>query len=165
MIAARLDGELVSIGLCFGSVDEVVAPAHRGSSLAAVLPSRLIAERMTAAWVLGAVSEQPTTHQLCADAAARYRLVGRPDLVVREVAMDESDVEVHGGMRVTTPFRTAIDLARIGDETLDTELGAVRMLAGIGGFALDHALDQLDRRRHLPNKARAVARLTEALSG
>lgn len=161
--AARLDGELFAIDECFGPVDLAPQASLRAASLAAILPSRLIAEQRTAAWVLGALLDPPAQHQLCADSGARYRFAGAARFRVREVVLDADDVTMIGGLRVTTPLRTAIDLARFCAEFGEAEAAIVAGLARIGGFDLPDATAGLERRRHLPGKVRAAQRLRAAL--
>lgn len=161
--AARLDGELFAIDECFGPVDLAPQASLRAASLAAILPGRLIAEQRTAAWVLGALLDPPAQHQLCADTAARYRFVGAARFTVREVVLDPGDMTLLSGLRLTTPLRTAIDLARFCAEFGSAETDIVAGLSRIGGFDLPAAIAGLARRRHLPGKVRAAERLRAAL--
>lgn len=80
------------------------------------------------------------------------------------MVIDNSDTTTRGGLRVTTPLRTAIDIARfqVVFDAADAEL--LGTLALVGGFSLADALGNLDRRRHLPGKVRASARLIRALA-
>ncbi len=164
LYAARLDGELFAIDECFAPIDEIDVSHNRGRSLAAILPQRLIAEQRSAAWVLGALDDPPRHHQVCADSAARYRCLGRPRLIVREVVLDETDLVTRGGTRVTTAIRTALDIARFSAEFGSGEVVLVRDLARIGGFSVGQAVEDLERRRRLPGKVRAAMRLEAALS-
>ncbi|MCY7326110.1 MAG: type IV toxin-antitoxin system AbiEi family antitoxin [Microbacteriaceae bacterium] len=161
--AARLDGELFAIDECFGPIDLAPQASLRAASLAAILPARLIAEQRTAAWVLGALLDPPAQHQLCADTAARYRFAGAARFTVREVVLEPDDTSVLAGLRVTTPLRTAIDLARFCEEFGEVEADIVAELARTGGFELPGAIAGLERRRHLPGKVRAAQRLRAAL--
>src|SRR3990170_1397188 len=156
--AAKLDGELFAIDECFGPVDIVELSHHRGQSLSRVLPPRLIAELRTAAWVLGALGYPPYVRQVCADSAARYRCIGVPRLSVREVVLHEDDTVYRGGLRVTTPLRTTLDLARFNAEFDGSDALLVGRLAEIGSFGLAEVLEDLDGRRHLPGKSRAANR-------
>lgn len=161
--AARLDGELFAIDECFGPVDVAEQSALRAASLAALLPPRLIAEQRTAAWVLGAMLDPPARHQLCVDTRARYRCADAPRFSVREVVLDDGETVVIGGLRLTTPLRTALDLARFCDPFGDDEAAIVAALGAAGQFGPDEAFADLTRRRHLPGKVRAAARLRAAL--
>lgn len=160
--AARLDGELVTIDECFCPVDGIDSAELRGRAVAAIVPSRLIAEQRTAAWILGALDHPPARHQLCADSGARYRTLGKPRFAVREVILDDGATLEVGGIRVTTPLRTAVDLARFADDFDGVRQTVVR-LARIGQFTVNDAAADLDRRRHLPGKVRALSRLRGAL--
>jgi len=161
--AARLDGELFAIDECFAPIDLAPHASLRAAALAAIVPARLIAEQRTAAWVLGALLDPPAQHQLCADTAARYRFAGAARCTVREVVLDSDDTAVLGRLRVTTPLRTAIDLARFCVKFDAAEEDIVAGLAQIGGFDLRGAIAGLERRRHLPGKVRAAQRLRAAL--
>jgi hypothetical protein len=160
--AAKLDGELFAVDECFALVDEVDHVRLRAAALRAVLPPRLIAEQRTAAWVLGAIRRIPTPHELCAESSARYRPAG---LVVREVLLHEGDTVVIGGLRLTTPFRTALDLARFADEFDAADRETVLRLAEIGRFEVAALLGHLESRRHLPQKLRAGDRLRPLAAG
>ncbi|MBC7723180.1 MAG: hypothetical protein H7146_00290 [Burkholderiaceae bacterium] len=161
LCAARLDGEVFELGECFWPVDTFEGAAERGASLAAVLPRRLIAERLTAAWVHGAVSSLPRPLQLAVDTSARYRSPGER-VELREVVLEAGDTEVHGGLTVTSPRRTVIDLARFSAGFGDAERMIVAALAAVGGFELADVVEHLQHRRHLPGKLRAAQRLRTA---
>jgi len=163
--AARLDGELFTVDERFASVGELDQRSIRGQALWSVLPSRLIAEQRTAAWVHGARSAPPAVHELCAASSARYRSVGAARLSIREVVLTDRETEVVGGMTVTTAFRTAIDLAR-AERRRDPSDGAVILsLAAIGGFTIAELVAHLHGRRHLPGKHDALGRLRDLGAG
>lgn len=161
--AARLDGELFALDESFLPVDTVELPVHRAQALALRLPARLIAELGTAAWVLGASDAPPVPLEVCSNAAARFRAVGNPTLIVREVVLGEHDTITIGRLTVTSPLRTAVDLARARPRFDTRDAESVRRLAHSGGFSLETALDYLDQRGHLPAKRRAFQRLTDSL--
>jgi hypothetical protein len=161
--AARLDGEVFALDECFCPIDEIEQSVHRARALAAILPARLIAEQRTAAWIFGVLDRPPTRHQVCADIDARTR----PPSVrigVREVVLADGDVLTLGGMRVTTPLRTTVDLARFSPVFAGDELTIIRALAAIGHFGLAECGAMLERGRNLPAKRRALSRLRSALS-
>ena len=64
-------------------------------------------------------------------------------------------------MKVTTPLRTAADLARF-EEPFDPE--TVARLAAIAKFELDDCLAILESRSGIPLKNRAIRNLTAALA-
>ena len=64
-----------------------------------------------------------------------------------------------GGRRVTTPVRTAVELARARERFGENDAEAVRELGRIGGFGLEECLALMNARRNLPAKRRAAERL------
>jgi hypothetical protein len=59
--------------------------------------------------------------------------------------------------------RTAVDLARFRTELSDDDAASIVELARQGGFGLAACRELMDRRRNLPEKRRALARLGELL--
>ncbi|MFT4123351.1 MAG: type IV toxin-antitoxin system AbiEi family antitoxin [Microbacteriaceae bacterium] len=156
--AAALDGELYELDGAWLPLDEFDRPALRAAVIARRFSARLIAERRSAAWVLGALDAPPPRHELCADAEARTRIWSTGALV-REVVLDPEDVVRIGALTVTTPVRTVVDLARVEPEFGEPERAIARRLLALAGAdaALCRAL--IDRRRNLPNKREAWARI------
>lgn len=165
LMAARLDGELYGVGDCFSPIDVFEHSANRAASLAMLLPDRLIAEQRSAAWILGATDTVPVRHELCADTTARIRSSWSVLATVREVVLDPADTAEHGGLRVTTPLRTAVDLARVSPVFSAADAVIVRALMRIGAFGLDECRSMLDRRRNLPGKLLALDRLAQVIAG
>ncbi|MDP3207970.1 MAG: type IV toxin-antitoxin system AbiEi family antitoxin [Rhodoglobus sp.] len=159
LLAARLDGEVFAIGRGFAPVDEFDLPSLRAASLSSGLNGRLIAEQHTAAWIWGARVAPPSPHEFCAALDARVAHSLSSWLTVREVMIDAADVVVVGGVQVTTPLRTAIDLARFSSH-FDADRRVVAALMHLGDFGLPECVAQLDRRRNLPNKRMAAERLS-----
>ncbi|MGY4856998.1 hypothetical protein [Cryobacterium sp. AP23] len=113
LACARLDGELFVVGGSWCPVDTQDGPETRAAAIQRFAPRRAAAERLTAAWIYG-LAPEPAEHQFCVDLGARTRK--RPDASVRlrEVRLGADDVMLLGRLVVTTPLRTAIDLARWG---------------------------------------------------
>ncbi len=161
--AAKLDGEVYRVDHCFSPLDEIDGPRNRARSLALMVPSRLIAERLTAAWIHGAISRAPSRHQFCTDITARIRPSALVAITVREVVIEKEDLFELAGLPVTTPIRTAVDLARCGSRFGGDELQAVAHLVRIGEFGIEEVRRMLDRRRNLPHKGLAIGRIEAAL--
>jgi hypothetical protein len=161
--AARLDGELMMIGDCFSPIDEIEGRRHRIAALAAVLPPRLIVERRTAAWVHGAIPYPPSRHELCAPTTERSRPISPVRFTLREVVVDASDVDEIDGVRVTSPLRTVIDLARFSPASDDTLQRTIAALLVLGGNTAEDCRLMLDRRRNLPGKRQAYERILGAI--
>jgi len=157
--ALVLDGEAYRVDDCVAAVDEIPSPILRARALAATLPHRLIAEQHTAAWVWGAQFDPPAQHEVCSDIGARSRPSPAARLRVREVVILHEDVAVLAGLRVTTPMRTAIDLARFVTEWTDDESRILAELIRLGGFSALDCARAMNRRRNLPAKKLALERL------
>lgn len=157
--ALRLDGEVFRVDDCAVAIDEVPGIALRAAVLAAELPARLIAEQLSAAWVWGAASEPPTLHQVCTDIGARIRPQFQDRLSLREVVIGREDVAEIGGLQLTTPRRTAIDLARFVPEWSVRHASIVAALMAYGEFGAIECARAINQRRNLSNKRRALRRL------
>jgi hypothetical protein len=160
--ALRLDGEVFRLDECAIPIDEIAGPQLRAAVLATELPVRLIAERHSAAWVWGAQAFPPARHEVCADISARTRPPATAHLDVREVVILREDIATLGGVSLTTPLRTAIDLCRFAAAWSDVESATVGSLMRIGHFDAAECARVMDRRRNLPNKKQARERLTLA---
>jgi hypothetical protein len=159
LCAARLDGDLFAIADCFSPVDLPEQPADRARAAAQRLSERVIVERLSAAWVFGVMAAPPREHQYCSAADARAKPSTLRRLTLREVVIDEDEVVVLGGVRVTSPLRTACDLVRSAPQ-FDAALRLmVLRLLSLAGASIDDCVAVLDRRRNLPGKVRTLDRL------
>lgn len=159
LTAARLDGELFALDECYWPIDTFEGPAERAASLAAILPPRLIAERMTAAWVFGATAVPPSPLQLCVDTAARFQSTALSRADVREVVLGPGDVIRIGPLAVTSAARTILDIARFAPVFGAFEAAAVAQVAAAAQIDIDQVTAVLRTRRHLPGKALTLERL------
>lgn len=155
--ALRCDGVLVGVGSCFSPVDQPDGTGIRAIAAARGMHERMIAERMTAAWIWGARDDAPTPHQFCTDLGARVSHRIRPWLELREVILAPRDVVLVGALPVTTPERTIADIARFHPRWSSLEEAiAARLWSQISEPALIR--DELER-TNLPHKHRAMERL------
>lgn len=163
LCAARLDGELVVIARGWVPIDEPDLPSLRALAIGGA-PDGPIIERISAAWVLGAVLEVPRVAQFCVPNAARIAERHEPGRVVREVGIAEDDLVRVGGCRCTSPLRTAFDLAR--DPTTDDRaaIAAIRGFLASGELGADALRRRLEASARLPHKRLARARIDAALS-
>ena len=162
--AARLDGELYAVDDGYSPVDVPCGPHERAASIADYCQGRLMAEQRTAAWIWGALELPPARHELCASLGARARPAHPIRTSVREVVIDEGEFAVVGGIAVTTPLRTVIDLARFSERFGEAERDIVRQLAARSGITFERCRIEMDARTNLPNKRRALTRLASALN-
>ena len=159
----RLDGEVYPLAEGWCSIDVLETPAHRARAVRGLRSERLIAELGTAAWVWGATPVLPRLVEFCVDLGARARLRISPVVRVRELVLDPGDrVDLEGGA-VTSRVRTVVDLARFREDLSEGDAASIVELARQGGFGLIECRELMDRRRNLPEKRRALARLAELL--
>lgn len=159
--ALRLDGDLFTLGDSYAPFDTVVGPPERARSLTPPRADRWIAELGTAAWIWGASPAAPRPAEFCV--IATERVGGSGPSAVREVILEPVDVVELAGVRLTTPLRTAVELARVRDEFGASDLQVVRELAALGDFGLEQATAVIERRPNLHRKRRAMSRLAAAL--
>jgi hypothetical protein len=155
--ALTLDGEAFRLGDAVVPTDVPESAALRAESIArAARRYGLVAERWTAAWVHGLTTTAPRPHQLCNDIgrAGRTRMV----VGLREVLFQPGDLVLLAGLAVTTPLRTATDLARL--EASTPALGAVLTgLLELAGTTPDEAARLLAAAPRSPYKRRGLERL------
>ncbi|MCU1446581.1 MAG: hypothetical protein JWP54_2239 [Cryobacterium sp.] len=113
LVCARLDGELFALAGSWCPVDAPDGPVTRAGAIQRSAPRRAAAERLTAAWIFGLAAE-PAEHQFCVDVGARTGNRPGAGAQLREVRLGSADTVRLGRLLVTTPLRTAIDLARWG---------------------------------------------------
>ncbi len=102
--ALRVWGELaVTAGVA-------VSAEHRAAALGALVPSRAVLGRRTAAWVHTGGSAPSRAEVIVGP--RRRRPDPHPLRVTHECALDPQDVVVVAGVRVTTVQRTGLDVAR-----------------------------------------------------
>ncbi|TFD67957.1 type IV toxin-antitoxin system AbiEi family antitoxin [Cryobacterium ruanii] len=111
LYGARLDGQVFQVADCWCVIDEIDGCDTRAVAASQLVPPRAIAERLTAAWIYG-LAPEPRRHQFCVLIGARTTALWSPRAQVREIVRTPDDVRTISGVRVTTPLRTAVDLAR-----------------------------------------------------
>jgi hypothetical protein len=159
LLAARLDGELFRVDDAFAPLDEIEQPGHRAHAILDAVPARFIAEQHSAAWVWGVVARPLRGHEFCVDIGARVSGSTARLQRVREVVIEPHEIAFFGNAKVTTPLRTVVDLARFSERFDETEERAVHGLMKAGRLTIEECVDELNRRRNLPNKRLAVDRI------
>ncbi|GAA3771883.1 hypothetical protein GCM10022240_25000 [Microbacterium kribbense] len=112
LTAACLDGHLVALGEGYIPADAVETAALRAASLRELLPPGVAATHRSAAWIHGAPAAPPARHRVQRVSARRlhHRIDRR--LQFHDTRMPPADVVRIGGVLVTTPIRTLVDLTR-----------------------------------------------------
>ncbi|WP_166548863.1 type IV toxin-antitoxin system AbiEi family antitoxin [Agromyces luteolus] len=162
LCAARLDGEVMRIGHGWCPVDEPDLPSLRAAAVAPGLPSPFVIERRSAAWVHGALPVPPPVAECCVPHSARVSTRSLPaGMLLREVAITAADIVVIGGVRCTSPDRTAFDLVREA-EPVPGAVGIVAALFAADADAAGRVRSRLELAHRLPHKAAALSRLAAA---
>jgi hypothetical protein len=159
--AACRDGELVPLSsTAFAFAHMPQTPGVRALAVKPVLGRGMIIERLSAAWVFGALDTPPRLHTVAVRYAHRSN-ASRDRATVREVVVRPGDTTEVAGLEITTPIRTAVDLARDrGFSVLRDRPVLARLLASSG---LAGCREYLAGARNLPHKALALQRITDAL--
>jgi hypothetical protein len=165
LLAARLDGELFTVDDAFAPLDEIEQPAHRAHAILDAAPARFIAEQHSAAWVWGVLARPPRSHEFCVDIGARVSGATARIQRVREVVIEPHEIALFGSAKVTAPLRTVVDLARFSERFGETEERAVRGLMTAAHLTVEECVDELNRRRNLPNKRQAAERIRSLAAG
>jgi hypothetical protein len=158
LTAARLDGDLFALNLSFVPIDEFETPDLRAATLRPHVPAHLTAERATAAWIWGAAAAPPPVHEFCSGIGARGKPGGPLAMTVREVVIGETETRLLAALPVTDPRRTTLDLLRFASGFDPSVVARLAALAGVDRAA---CTEDLERRRNLPFRRRALARLAE----
>jgi len=150
--AARLDGHLIEVDAAYMPADTVETSGVRAASLGPLLRDLMAATHLSAAWVYGAISEPPARHTVQRAVPHRIHGVIHRRLHYRDRYLPEADLYRIGGVLVTTPARTAADLARVGD---------AEHRAALDGFAPDPeiikaGIEWLESAGTVPYKVRAL---------
>lgn len=156
LAAAVLDGELYRLGDGYRPIDVRTDAAGRAAAVLAGLPTRVIAERASAAWIWGALLEQPAVRTCCVSLRERARPAPQPTLHVREVVVAPPELRRLRGRLVTSPRRTLVDLARWDGAWDPASAGALCRLDALDPAEVADSLRALPR---LPGGRRARVRL------
>ncbi len=159
----RLDAHLCAGDIDTGDIDGHQKDAdHKEADHKEADHKEAVAIEQSALWVLGAVSVAPRQPSIAGlDGVRLY--VGRASVNVRELNIPRTDCLSFGNRLVTTPERTAADIARYSEDD-DTALADLTALAERTGYHGRHALAILGRTVHLPFARRARTRLGAALA-
>ncbi|QNO36403.1 hypothetical protein H4J02_07595 [Protaetiibacter sp. SSC-01] len=162
--AAVLDGECYRLADAYVPIGVAPSTPVRAAAAVGTRSPRLVAALASAAWVWHALPAPPSRPEFLVDIRARWRPPAAQRMHITESVLRPGDVVRYGAAGVTSPLRTALDLARFREAFGDEERAIVRALAEIGGFGLAEAVSAMERGRHLHGKVEARRRLRAALS-
>ncbi|MFK3679107.1 type IV toxin-antitoxin system AbiEi family antitoxin [Microbacterium sp. NPDC090218] len=109
--AARIDGHVVEVGDAYIPADLVEDPDVRATTVSALIQPGTAACAQTAAWIHGAGDAPPMVHHVKRCVERRIRPVTSARLVFHDTVLPGSDLWTIGGVPVSTPVRTMLDLA------------------------------------------------------
>jgi hypothetical protein len=154
--AVRLDGDGFVLGDGLIAADEPDGPAQRAASVATdARRYGLVLGGWTAAWVHGGTERlrRPLDLRTDSDGGVRTKL-----LPIRQVAFGPRDTVELARVRVTTPFRTAADLARLELRLTDETVAVLRHLVALAGLTWPQAVAALAATSTAPGRLRALDR-------
>lgn len=133
-------------------------PGLRAAAVALVLPPGVVVSGRTAAWIWG-VDLRSRPWEPTEATAPRISTLGlRGGVIIRRAAMSDCDVVVVAGIPLTSPLRTAFDLARRPDLVTGViALDALLHLRLIDAEELRDYIDEHPRWRGVRVAARALA--------
>ncbi|MFD6699170.1 MULTISPECIES: type IV toxin-antitoxin system AbiEi family antitoxin [unclassified Microbacterium] len=157
LAAARLDGDVVELGEGYAPADLVETAALRAASLIPLVAGMRDAAfaGMTAAWIHGASDAPPDPHELQSATGHRLRAPTTRRIIVHDPVLDPSDVQHLGGIAVTTPERTLIDLLR-WPATVPERHDWARLLALTDPALIPRAAARLAQLHHGPGYHRVA---------
>jgi hypothetical protein len=161
--ACTLDGEFALVDSGFVLSDSPDSAVMRARIVVSRVDARAVVASWSAAWVHGAIFNAPPRHTVALRDGLRLRLSPEHRYDIAQMAFEPQDVEGSLGAYVTTPLRTAIDLARFTSEDPRLE-GALMTLLSMASATEEDVSDVLERGNNLPYKQRAYRRLRAALA-
>lgn len=166
--AMRLDGLMVHVcGVSYVRTDQPSTPAIRAQSAINAVPGslhrRVALARQSAAWVYGC-APAPAVVSVVTD--HRRRTTALPafsEAVMHQVTLGPCDLQTVGGVGVTSPLRTALDVAIHGHDSWSIQ--ALKSIAAAPELRcpLHLVALSLENSARVPGKSRALNRLREAM--
>jgi hypothetical protein len=166
--AMAIDGLVVNIyGPAYVAAGEPVTSVHRALAAHAALPQpirhKVVLGRLTAAWVYGC---SPPGNKITVLLDHRYRATSQGrhrSIHLHEVALGPLDTLNISGVQITSPLRTALDIAVYARDE-----DAVRILLALSSdprlkCPLGYIRQALQIRERMPGKNVALRRLAAAL--
>ena len=158
--SARLDGHVVEIGDAYMPADTTETPEARAAGIRPLLFPGVAASGPTAAWIHGAGDGAPARHHVHRTSALRVRAPRNGRVVFHDTALGPTDVVLIGGVAVTSPVRTVVDLT-LGVARHDGYAPWARALCRLLPDLGPQAAELLRHRKRIPGRRAALALLDE----
>jgi hypothetical protein len=156
--AARLDGHVVEVGDAYIPADLVEGPDVRAGAIATLVQAGTAACGPTAAWIHGAGDAAPGVHHVRRCVERRLRPLTCARLIFHDTMVPAVDVAMIGGIPVTTPTRTMLDLATTLHRDPRVLTWMSRLAVACPGTA-EAAAEALRARRRVPGSRAGLAAL------
>lgn len=140
------------------AVDLLASPGARAAALATSVPTGAAVARLSAVWVHTG-SHRPLRLTLLLPATGRG---GRRHGPVHRQVIGPDDVARYGGVAVTTPLRTVVDLLSFGDTPREQRGVAALLRAGLCPKAVSDHLATLQVRVPVARAQRRLAQVVGA---
>ena len=145
--AARIDGHVVEMGDAYIPADLVETADVRASTIAPLVQPGTAASGPTAAWIHGAGDAPPGIHHVRRCVQRRLRPATSARLVFHDTVLPASDICTLGGIPVSTPVRTMLDLATMLHRDPRMRAWMDRLALACPGTPADAATALRDRTR------------------
>ena len=162
--AARLDGHVVEMGEGYIPADVVEGPAARAAALRSLILPGMAASGPSAAWIHGAGDRPPSPHHARRAVERRLRPSVTARLVFHDSQLAPGDVMQIGGMSVSIPLRTLIDLA-LGIHREPALAFWATALAEVSPELIPAAAEELNALNRVPGTRAAMAWLARQETG
>lgn len=162
LCALRLAGEAFCVDDRLRPIDLPDTAELRAAVFAALAPSGVVADAVSALWIYGIRSDAPARHSACVGLDAPFGSPYAERMHIRQVGLAATDVVRIGPASVLSPLRTLLDLARLSPAWSADQSAAAAALIAIGRLDADAWTNRLNNPRHLPYKQRAFTRIAAA---
>lgn len=155
-----MDGVLCHVfGQYFRPASLPESPSLRAAALQQQVPAylshRAVVGQLAAAWVHGCAPLPEVVSLLVDNDGNSVSLPRRSGCSVRQVRLPAQDVLLVGSTRVTSPLRTAMDVARSAPELLARPVLRAMAAQPLLEFSLGRLLHVLQSATHVPGKLQA----------
>ncbi|AIY00579.1 hypothetical protein ART_0980 [Arthrobacter sp. PAMC 25486] len=159
--AMKLDGVLAAvIGEAFRSTTQEETPGHRAAALVHHIPAamapRAVLGQLSAAWVYGCAPPPTVIALLQNHEGKSASLPPFSGCTLRQVYLSPQEVLSIGGVLVTSPLRTALDVARTAPEALARAVLEALSRESAFRCSLGRIRQALQAATHVPGKLRGL---------
>ncbi len=161
-----LDGQLWRTGPVLHEPDCPDDTNWRAHEASIDCPPNVVLVRLSAAWIWKCLDAPPARWQVTSVDRSRLQTMPHARFAVCDLKLEPQDVLRLRNSRVTSPGRTAIDIARYEERLLENDIARLlRDLLIIHGTTfgkVDEIISRVEDAQHLPYKRRCLERIARA---